>query len=102
MREEARLLSLKALPNPIDPERPELITPTSWKVRVEFVARDVWIGVFVAGWNRGWGYSDPRRTPFYAGGSIQRDTQKTYVCLIPCFPIVITRTREIEKPYYSK
>ena len=42
-------------------------------LRVRFVPRDLWIGVFV-------------EEPDYASL-----TQRTFICLLPCLPIIVTR-----------
>lgn len=50
------------------------------RVRVRFVPRDLWIGVFI----------DREKTDKASGDFVQR----TYITLIPMFPIVIENWRE--------
>lgn len=91
---------LVALPDSIDHERPELRHPTRWSVRVRFVWRDLWLGVFVGQWERV--HDIVIREPYYPGGVIRIHEQSTYICLVPCFPIVVERRHENEVPYYGK
>lgn len=96
-----KLEKMTPLPNPIIPSQPELRLPTHWRVHIELVWRDVWIGFFFTSWHLRTRYRTDRR-PYYGGGCIRVDEQRSYVCIVPCLPIVITRTRETEVPYYSK
>lgn len=56
------------------------------RIRIKFVKQDCWIGVY---WRNVKGIPD---------GMHQRknrwlDTTEVYVCLVPCFPIILLRTR---------
>lgn len=54
-----------------------------WKIRAKFEKRDAWLGVF-------WDVCD---TGYYWGVNIRR--LSIYICVIPFFPIVITRERVV-------
>jgi len=62
------------------------------KIQLKFEKRDCWVGVY---WNSSWsvlGYGN-RPPNFYKKtkkGRWGREFLKIYICLIPCFPIIIT------------
>ncbi len=54
-----------------------------WRVRVHFVKRDLWLGVF---WDRVHPQGDQ--------GQTLGEMLKVYVCLLPCLPVVVSRWTE--------
>lgn len=54
-------------------------------VRLKFVPRDLWIGVF---WRRLWTWK-----PIAFGKQGAFWTYEVYICLLPCLPIVISWER---------
>lgn len=59
-----------------------------WTVRVIFEPRDLWIGVFWEG-----------KSKFTAVGI---HMFRVFICLIPCFPIVIAKQRHLNATDVSK
>ena len=60
-------------------------------VRVKFVKQDCWIGVY---WKSTWTHmiqAVPRRR-VRTNGAWFRDSLTIYICIVPCFPIIIKRS----------
>jgi len=63
------------------------------RIRIRFVKQDLWIGVY---WKSEWsvvGYVFDRKyyRKFTDDGKWGRDSLTIYVCVVPCFPIIIER-----------
>lgn len=61
------------------------------KIYIKWEWRDLWFGVFI---------DKPRWTAMRidsAGIHQPYESQRTYICIIPCLPIVIERRRNITK-----
>ena len=54
-----------------------------WEITLEFKLEDFWIGLF---WKSKYSYKIP-----HEGGELTRHKSEMWICIIPCFPIHITK-----------
>ncbi len=58
-------------------------------VSIRFVKQDCWIGAY---WRESWShvmYGNPPYRKVTADGRWGRDWLRVYICIVPCFPIVL-------------